>query len=97
MDYEKGQINTMKDANKSFRRIAEAIGRSVDVVINYCNNPDTYGTNYTTGRPSKLTELTTAITNEWRKIDQNLLKKLVESMKNRCIQVIERQGARIDY
>ena len=53
-DYEKGVIDGLHSANKSYREIALEIDRSFSAVRNYLKNKDSYGKSKSSGRPRKI-------------------------------------------
>lgn len=53
-DYEKGQIQGLRQAGAGVREIARQIKRSPQLVSSYLKNPNRYGTKKRTGRPQKL-------------------------------------------
>lgn len=55
-EYEKGQIDTFKSQGRSNRKIAEEIGRSLNVVNRYVRDPKNYGITKSPGAPPKLNE-----------------------------------------
>ena len=48
-------------------------------------------------KPKNLSELEEFLVEEWNNIPDSLLISLVDSMKQRCREVIERRGERISY
>jgi len=53
---------------------------------------------YLNGRQyANVAELTTAILAAWDSIEQGTLRKLIESMPRRCIEVIEKKGDKTHY
>lgn len=53
---------------------------------------------YAEGRQyNNVDELKSAIRREWKELDTEYLKKLILSMKRRCLQVCKRNGRKIDY
>lgn len=54
-DIEKGKILALKSQNWSANKISQEIHRSRHVVQNFLRQPQTYGKNKSTGRPSSLT------------------------------------------
>jgi len=48
-------------------------------------------------KPENLEQLNTFLHEEWNNIDINLLSHLVNSMKTRCLALIESKGERINY
>src|SRR2546430_6726772 len=55
-EYQRGQIKAYRDAGKSIRDIAIAIGKSKTVVANFLADPKNYGKKKPTGRPPKLSD-----------------------------------------
>jgi hypothetical protein len=53
---------------------------------------------YANGRQlSCVRDLTNQVRHEWAKLPQTLLKKLVDSMAKRCVEVIEKKGSKTHY
>jgi len=48
-------------------------------------------------KPGNIEELNNFLHEEWNNIDINLLSHLVNSMKTRCLALIESKGERINY
>ena len=55
-DIEKRQIKAFKDLNLSISDISRRVNRSRKVIRRYLNDPESYGTKTSTGRPQKLSE-----------------------------------------
>lgn len=55
-EFEKGQIQALKEHGMTNTAIAERLKRSRCVIANYLRNPETYGTTKRSGRPPKVTE-----------------------------------------
>lgn len=55
-EYEKGQIVAYHNQGLSNRKIAGRVGRSLNVVNLFLNDPVNYGTRKSPGRPSKVSE-----------------------------------------
>ena len=55
-EFEKGQITAYHEANKSNRKIARLMGRSLDLVNRFVKNPEEYGIIKRTGPANKLSE-----------------------------------------
>jgi transposase len=54
-DVEMGQILVLSGEGKGHRYIANKVGRSKTVVTNFLRNPEKYGKNYETNKPTKTT------------------------------------------
>ncbi|CAF1540052.1 unnamed protein product, partial [Adineta ricciae] len=48
-------------------------------------------------RPSNINELDQFLHEEWENIDLKIVNNLVQSMKSRCLAIIDSKGKRIDY
>ena len=55
-DIEKGQIKAFKDWNLLISDISRRINRSRKIIRRYLNDPESYGTKSSPGRPQKLSE-----------------------------------------
>ena len=55
-DIEKGQIKVIKDLNLSISDISRRVIRSRKFIRRYLNDPESYGTKTSPGRPQKLSE-----------------------------------------
>ena len=55
-DIEKGQIKAIKDMNLSISDISRRVNRFRKVTRHYLNDPESYDTKTSPGRPQKLSE-----------------------------------------
>lgn len=53
-EYEKGRIYEMRSQGMTYSEMSSRLGRSRNVIGNYCRAGETYGTKKTTGRPKKI-------------------------------------------
>ena len=53
-EFEKGEITALKRVGKSQTEISKALGHRKNIICNYFNCPNKYGTRKLTGRPEKL-------------------------------------------
>jgi hypothetical protein len=63
------------------------------------NSPDLaiFKRNVELRQPKNIGDLENFMKEEWSKISQNIIKNLVDSMKERCSLIIEKDGERIPY
>ena len=55
-DIEKGQIKAFKGLNLSISYISMRVNRSRKIIRRYLNDPESYGTKTSPGRPQKLSK-----------------------------------------
>ncbi|KAF4138676.1 Tc3 transposase [Phytophthora infestans] len=102
-DKEKGSILAYKEANMSTNAIATRVGRFWKVVSNFLKDPEAYGTKkssavYINGKQNDTKEeLVAAIKKAWDEIPLLKLKRLVASMKKRCMEVYKLEGHKTKY
>ncbi|CAS00053.1 Protein CBG25215 [Caenorhabditis briggsae] len=104
-DSERAQIDAIKTAGWSNRRIAARLGRSFNCINTFVNNPDHYETNKKSGAPKKLTDRDTRsiirlASNSMKScndIKNELKLDLLNSMPNRLFSIISTGGKPTKY